>query len=75
MSYAGGTGDPTATLEMDWSHCPQVSRQDYMTSVNLEPRGEKEKRTTEKHAALRSGSRRRGKWGEEGRREGERGQG
>ena len=24
---AGGTGDPTVTMEMDWSHSPQASRQ------------------------------------------------
>ena len=31
-------------LEMDWSHSLQASRQHYITSLNLEPRGEKEKR-------------------------------
>ena len=48
MTDAGGTGDLKETLE-NWSHSPQASRQHYTISVNLEPRGEKEKRTTEKY--------------------------
>ena len=46
MSDAGGTGDPTEKLEMDWSYSPHTSRQHYTTNLNLESRGEKEKRTT-----------------------------
>ena len=57
MSDAGGTGDPTETMAMDWSHSLQAIRQHCMTSLNLESRGEKEKRTIEKHLAPRSGSR------------------
>ena len=58
MSDAGRTGDPTETMEMDWSHSPQAGRQHYTTRLNLEPIGEKEKRATEKDVAPRSGSRR-----------------
>ena len=57
MSDASGTGDPTETLEMDWSHSLQVSRQQYTTSLNLESNGKKEKRATKIHMARRSGSR------------------
>ena len=39
MPDAGRTGDPTETLEMDWSHSPQVSRQHYTKSLDLEKRG------------------------------------
>ena len=54
MSDAGGAGDPTETVEMDWSHSPQVSRQLFMTNPNLDSAAEKEKRTTEKQLAPRS---------------------
>ena len=50
------------TLEMDWSHSPQASRQHYTTSLNMEFIGEKQKRTTEKHMAPRSGSGRQRNW-------------
>ena len=53
-----GTGDPTETLEMDWSYSPQTSQQHYTTSLNRESRWEKEKRTTKKHLVPRSESRR-----------------
>ena len=59
---AGGVEDPTRTLGMDWSHSPWAGRRHYTTSLNLEPRGEKETRTTEKHVAPRSGSRRQRNW-------------
>ena len=42
MSDAGGTGDPTETLDIDWAHSPQGSRQHYKTRFNLEARGAKE---------------------------------
>ena len=61
-SDAGGTGDPTKTQEMDCSHSPQTSRLHYTTSLNLESRGEKEKRATEKHLAQRSGTRHQRNW-------------
>ena len=62
VSDAGGTGDPTETMEIDWSHSQQASRQHCTTSLNLESRGEREKRTTEKHVASRPGSRRQRNW-------------
>ena len=34
----GGTRDPTETLEMEWPHSPQTSRQHYSTSLDLESR-------------------------------------
>ena len=34
MSDAGGTGDPTETLEMDWARGPQASQQNYMANLN-----------------------------------------
>ena len=36
MPDVSGTGDPTETLEMDWSQSLQST---YMTSLNLELRG------------------------------------
>ena len=62
LSDVRGTGDPTETLDMDWLHSPQASRQHYKTSLNLESRGEKEKRTTEKHMVPQSASRRQINW-------------
>ena len=43
MSDVGETGDPTESLEMDWSHLLEASRQHYTTSLTMEPRGENEK--------------------------------
>ena len=51
---ACGTGDQTESLEMDWSYSSQASRKHYATSLNLELRGETEKRMTEKHVAPRA---------------------
>ena len=52
MSDAGGTVDPTETLEMDWSHSLQASRQHYTTSLNLESkRGTKNEDDHETHGA------------------------
>ena len=48
-SDSGGTGHPTETLEMDGSHSLQASRQYYTTILNVESRGEKEKRATRKY--------------------------
>ena len=62
MSDACGIGEPIETLKMDWSYSPQVSRQHYMTSLNLESGGEKKKRTTENHMVPPSGSRRQRNW-------------
>ena len=58
----GRAGDPTEALEMDWPYSPQASRQHYTTSLNQESCWKKEKRTTEKRIAPRSGSRRQRNW-------------
>ena len=62
MSNAGGTGDPTKLLDMDWSNSPQASRQHYTTILNMLPKGDKEKMATEKYVAPRSGSSRQRNW-------------
>ena len=59
MSDAGVTGDLTVTLDMDWS---QASRQHYTISLNLKPRGEKERSTTKKRVASRYWNRRQRNW-------------
>ena len=48
MSDAGGTGDPTETLEMEQSHSPQASRQLTREAIiwNPEGKGEQDDRAT-----------------------------
>ena len=48
MSNASGVRGTTETSEMDWSHSLEASRWHYMTSLDLQPRPENEKRTNKK---------------------------
>ena len=45
------------TLEMDWPHTPKTGIQYHKASPNLEPPGEEEKRSAEKHLAPGFGGR------------------
>ena len=40
VSDAGGTGDPTETLEVDWSYSPQTCREHYMQALTWNPEGQ-----------------------------------